>query len=52
MKYEKIRHKWVEQAKEEAYLNLHDEELEKCLKALEAWEKNVNRIQRRKNEHN
>ena len=34
------KHQWVEQAKEEARLNLTGEDLEKCIKALEAWERN------------
>jgi hypothetical protein len=34
------KHEWVEQAKEEARQNLQGEDLEKCLKALEAWERN------------
>lgn len=34
------KHQWVEQAKERARLNLTGEDLEKCIKALEAWERN------------
>ena len=35
------KHQLVEQAKEEARLNLTGEDLEKCFKALEAWERNT-----------
>lgn len=35
------KHQWVEQAKEEARLNLTGEDLEKCFNALEAWERNT-----------
>ncbi len=38
---EMTKHQWVEQAKEEARLNLTGEDLEKCFKALEAWERNT-----------
>lgn len=38
---EMTEHQWVEQAKEEARLNLTGEDLEKCFKALEAWERNT-----------
>ena len=38
---EMTKHQWVEQAKEEARLNLAGEDLEKCFKALEAWERNT-----------
>lgn len=37
---EMTKHQWVEQAKEEARLKLTGEDLEKCFKALEAWERN------------
>lgn len=40
-KMERLRHEWVEQAKDEARQNLQGEDLEKCLKALEAWERNT-----------
>lgn len=35
------KHQWVERAKEEARRNLTGEDLEKCIKALEAWERNT-----------
>ena len=35
------KHQWVEQAKKEARRNLTGEDLEKCFKALEAWERNT-----------
>lgn len=35
------KHEWVEQAKEEARQNLQGEDLDKCIKALEAWERNT-----------
>ena len=35
------KHQWVKQAKEEARLNLTGEDLDKCFKALEAWERNT-----------
>lgn len=35
------KHRLVEQAKEEARLKLTGEDLEKCFKALEAWERNT-----------
>lgn len=35
------KHQRVEQAKEEARQNLTGEDLEKCIKALEAWERNT-----------
>lgn len=38
---QEIKHKWVEQAKEEARRNLKGEDLEKSIKALEAWERNT-----------
>ena len=38
---EMTKHQLVEQAKEEARLNLTGEDLEKCIKALEAWERNT-----------
>ena len=38
---EMTKHQLVEQAKEEARLNLTGEDLEKCFKALEAWERNT-----------
>ena len=38
---EMTKHQWVEQAKEEARLKLTGEDLEKCFKALEAWERNT-----------
>ena len=38
---EMTKHQWVEQAKEEARSNLTGEDLEKCIKALEAWERNT-----------
>ena len=42
IKEEKMtKHQWVERAKEEARLNLTGEDLEKCIKALEAWERNT-----------
>lgn len=34
-------HKEVERAKEEAKKNLTGEDLEKCFRALEAWERNM-----------
>ncbi len=41
LKLEEVQKRtWVEQAKEEARQNLQGEDLEKCLKALEAWERN------------
>lgn len=36
-----IKHRWVERAKEEARQNLQGEDLKKCIKALEAWERNT-----------
>ena len=33
-------HKWVEEAKQEAHRNLSGEDLEKCLTALDNWERN------------
>lgn len=38
---EMMKHQWVEQAKEEAMINLTGKDLEKCFKALEAWERNT-----------
>lgn len=35
------KHQLVEQAKEEARQNLTGEDLEKCIKALEAWARNT-----------
>ena len=40
-KEQKLKKKWIEQAKEEARQNLSGEELEKCLAALEAWCRNT-----------
>ena len=37
---QKIHHKWVEEAKERAKENLEGEDLEKCLTALDNWERN------------
>lgn len=33
-------HQWVEEAKAEARQNLQGEDLEKCLTALDNWERN------------
>ena len=38
---QKLKKKWIEQAKEEAKKNLSGEELEKCIAALEAWGRNT-----------
>ena len=40
-KEQKLKKKWIEQAKEEARQNLSGEELEKCITALEAWGRNT-----------
>lgn len=40
-KEQKLKKKWIEQAKEEAKKNLSGEELEKCIAALEAWGRNT-----------
>lgn len=38
---QKLKKKWIEQAKEEARQNLSGEDLEKCIAALEAWGRNT-----------
>ena len=38
---QKLKKKWIEQAKEEARQNLSGEGLEKCFAALEAWGRNT-----------
>lgn len=40
----KMHHKWVEEAKAEAHQNLQGEDLEKCLTALDNWERNYARL--------
>ena len=38
---QKLKRKWIEQAKEEARQNLSGEDLDKCFAALEAWGRNT-----------
>ena len=38
-----LKRSWVEQAQEEARKNLREDDLNKCLAALEAWYRNTTR---------